>query len=117
MRALRWLKFPSAMAAALVGAVCVPLAILGGEALSRMGSGDLVLIVWSVLTFLVPASFSTGDMKRVWADWKAYGIRAGMPRANDFREFMLPAWGRLMVLFASAVVSMLLLKYLFGWWS
>jgi hypothetical protein len=97
--------FPSYPAAALFGAVFMPLSGLG---LAYFTNGVLFLF-WAVLTFFVPIIISTIDLRRSWELWRKNKWDFGFSR-KLLAEFYLPTWGRMGVYIVSAVVAVVALQ-------
>ena len=104
------IKFPSYTAAILTGAVVIPLFGLGWKFIDKTFHSQLLVLLWAIVTFLLPVLFSTGDMKYILKRYRESGFFRPMMAREDFRIFYIPAWKRMLVLFLSAAISMFVLK-------
>lgn len=112
------IKAPSYPAAALAGATTATLLPLGILCVEKYRLGDLSFFVWSILVFVLPAMISTADFS-YWKRMIARQHRAPLFRLfavryekEDFSHFLLPAWKRLGVYFASLVFTYVLMLFL-----
>jgi hypothetical protein len=109
------IKFPSYSSAILSGAVGIPVLILGNDYIEKNSASLLLKFFWFVIWFFLPVLISTADLryirKRIHEEGHTLfnSIRI-MVRAEDFRQFYIPAFKRMLVYFVSACVSSLLLK-------
>jgi hypothetical protein len=105
---------PSMPAAFITGAVIIPICGLGWRFFETTYPSQLLLILWVILTFMVPVLLATADIHFIRRYWRETGVfRMRLPTADDFRRFYFPAWCRMLVLFIAAVTSDLVLR-LFG---
>jgi hypothetical protein len=96
--------FPSIPAAIVCGAVIMPLSVEGNACLEEAGWHPVIRIAWLVIAFFAPVLFSTLD----FSYFRGRGLLAFFRPAVSaaaFRTIYLPAWGRMLVLFLSTIVS------------
>jgi hypothetical protein len=109
------IKFPSYSSAILSGAVGIPVLILGTDYIEKNSGSQLLQFAWFIMSFLLPVFISTADLRYIRKRIQEEGhtlfklIRI-MPRAEDFRQFYVPAFKRMLVYFVSACISTLFLK-------
>jgi hypothetical protein len=107
--------FPSIPAAVIAGALWMPLFIYATHLLERRFPSMLLQAVWGFIGFVVPLLVSTADVREMARGWRRYGVFSSLQHAREqyveaFRRFLLPAWLRMGVWFASAILSLLLLR-------
>jgi hypothetical protein len=104
---------PSTVAAAVTGAVVLPVFVGGMNLLDRSLPHGLVLLAgqvfWAVSAFFIPVIFSTGDMKYAVQRWREVGWFRVLASREDFESFYIPAWIRIGVMGLSALFSFLIL--------
>jgi hypothetical protein len=103
--------FPSTLAAIVVGAIGMPLFLLGWKFIKAHTPHQGLILLWSVAAFFIPTYFAISD--------RAYHARRRrelgsffrpLVSADDFRFLYIPAWKRMFVMFVSTVISGLILK-------
>jgi hypothetical protein len=109
------IKFPSYTSGILAGAVCTPLLILGIDYIEKNPGNQFLQFVWFIIWFFVPVLISTVDLgyirKRIQEEGHTlFKLIRLMSRTEDFRQFYIPAFKRMLVYFVSACISVLFLK-------
>src|SRR3972149_1959058 len=109
------IKFPSYTSAILAGVVGMPVLILGNSYIEKNSGSQLLQFVWLIIWFFLPMLISTVDLpyirKRIQEEGNTlFKLIRLMLRVEDFRQFYIPAWKRMLVYFVSACISTLLLK-------
>lgn len=95
------IKIPSYKAAAIFGAIGIPVFIYVLNVLENRSAHQIALIIWSIIGFGLPLLISTGDLN--------YVMKKGRPffrswtRPQDFKEFFIPAWKKMFVWFFGSV--------------
>ena len=109
------IKLPSYTSAILAGAVGMPLLILGINYIEKNSGSQFLQFAWFIIWFFLPVFISTADLryirKRIQEEGHTlFKLIRMMPRAEDFRQFYIPAFKRMLVYFVSACISTLFLK-------
>ena len=75
---------------------------------------QLVVAVCIIVGFMIPLLFSIADVKFITRKWREEGFFSGHLGVSsaELRQFYIPAWIRMGVLFVAAVASTLVLKTL-----
>ena len=114
--------FPSISAAAISGALVVPVFTHGSRAIAQHSDSAILQCVWGAIGILI-AVVSVADFSHIAEDWRRGSLFSWRSIARDFsgRRFeriVLPTWMRMGVGGMSAVISSLVLKALgFEFWA
>ena len=105
---------PSIPAAAVAGAVVLPLFTYGARLIGHSLQNDLLQFLWCAIGVFITVA-AIGDFRHIAEDWRKGRLFSWRSLARDFSEqrferFVVPAWIRMGVWFASVVISSLLLK-------
>jgi hypothetical protein len=100
------IKFPSATSAALTGLFVTPLLFIGMNYIKLHKLGNAAFLVWAALTFFFLVAVSVTD----FSYWKRRvkeqrSIFRPMASQEDFKQFYVPAWGRMFVWFVASIIS------------
>jgi hypothetical protein len=105
--------FPSTPAALVVGAVVMPLFVLGWRFIEEVSRSQALVILWFVVAFIIPVLFATADLKYAARRRRELeGFFRPLTTADDFRLFYMPAWRRMFVWSISTIASVFALKAL-----
>ncbi len=105
------IKLPSIGAAVIAGAIGVPLLIMGHKLIGVYTGNGILQSIWMLIAFLVPVFASTYDFEYARERrGKKRGFLGMYTNEQDFQEFYIPAWCRMIAWFIAAVVSTFLLK-------
>ncbi|WP_164102599.1 hypothetical protein [Candidatus Laterigemmans baculatus] len=101
----------------------MPLYILGANAILKGFAAHMELrltlsLLWGIVGFIAPVLYSTVDVAYLrrshrlsWAVmFRPYTAPDAGSSSNNLRGFYIPTWQRLAALFASAVVSTLVMR-------
>jgi hypothetical protein len=107
--------FPSIPAAIMMGAIWMPLFVWGTHLIERRFGSGLVEAAWGFVGFVIPVLLCTTDVREMVRGWRRFGFFSSLGHAREqypdsFRRFLVPAWLRMGVWFASTVVAVLLLR-------
>ena len=108
--------FPSIPAAAISGAVVVPVFTHGSRVITQHTDSSLIQFFWAVIGFLITVA-SIGDFSHIAEDWRRGSLFSWRSIGRDFSEkrfgrIVVPSWIRVGVWFASFVASFVVLKVL-----
>lgn len=104
---------PSTPAAIVVGAVVMPLFIIGWRFIEASSHSKAAVILWFIVGFFIPVLLATADLKYAARRRRELGgFFRPVTSADDFRLFYFPAWRRIFVCFVSTAVSVFALKAL-----
>lgn len=104
--------FPSIPAAIVTGAVVMPAFILGCQFIEQTFLSDALSLLWAVFAFFVPILVSTCDLRYIVKGWREDGFFRIKVSREDFRQFYIPAWIRIAVLFASTGLAVIVFRSL-----
>ncbi len=109
------IKLPSYGSSILAAAVCTPVLILGVDYIEKSSKNQLLEFTWFIIWLFLPVLVSTVDLGEIRKRWQKGHtlymlIRSWQFRAEDFRQFYIPAFKRMLVYFVSACISTLFLK-------
>ena len=109
------IKLPSYTSAILAGAVAVPLLILGINYIEKNSGSQFLQFAWFIIWLFLPVLISTVDLGERRKRWQKGHtlymlIRSWQFRAEDFRQFYITTWKRMLVYFISGSISTLFLK-------
>jgi hypothetical protein len=89
--------------AVVTGAVMMPILVGGMTFLSGAFHNDAVLMAWSLVAFVLPVVLSTSD-----PSYLRRNLFRPTAAAVHFRDFYVPAWGRVAAYVIAGTLSTLL---------
>ena len=107
------IKFPSYTSAIITGAIGMPIFLFVLNYIRDKSGSQFSLIVWSIIGFFIPLLISTSDIGYI-----RKGHREGRPlfkpwaKAEDFKQFYIPAWKRMFAWFLATCISLLFFQLL-----
>lgn len=103
--------FPSARAAVVVGAMGMPLFVLGWQFIASTFQSQALVLLWAVFAFFAPVLLATVDIKYAFRRFQENGsFFRPLISAEDFRLLHLPGGKRIAVWYVSTIISILILK-------
>lgn len=104
------LKIPSSKAAAICGAICMPVFIYVLKIIVEKSINQITLIIWAIIGFTLPMLISTCEFNYIRKEMKEGRSFFGpWIKPQDFKEFFSPTWKRMFVWFLATCISFLLL--------
>lgn len=105
------LKIPSYKAAAIFGAIGMPVFVYVLKIIEDKSINQIALIIWAIIGFGLPMLISTCEFNYIRKEMKEGRSFFGpWTKSQDFKEFFFPTWKRMSVWFLAACISLLLLN-------
>ncbi len=102
--------FPSYKASIIYGLLGIPFFVIGLDYIQNRYDNDLLVFSWVIFIFFIPTFFATADIKEIIQKFKIFNQNFENLFSKKEVLSFIPTWKRVLTVFCSFIISILISK-------